>query len=344
MRQPRLRGTGINYTHAVSRIVDRQFLLKSVEQEKFVEIMRQLEAFLSVKVVNYVIMTNHVHLLLEEPDREQQSGLTREELFEKLPHLYDEDQIRAVANEFDHAEALGDTERGDQILERYDKRMANVSVFMKELKQRFTQWYNRRTQRTGTLWESRFHSVLVEDDPQALMVMSAYIDLNPVRAGIVDKVEDYRWCGYGAAVGGDRKAREGLGIILDKTEAVCGERFGEDWLEAAKLYRLWLYAEGEKIEAIPEEGKAGRRGFSQEQIEAEEVRDGQMSTKEVIHCRVRYFTHGAVLGRAAYVDEIFRANRQHFGAKRTSGARKMTGANWCGLCVLRDLRKEVIVR
>lgn len=39
------------------------------------------------------------------------------------------------------------------------------------------------------------------------MTMAAYIDLNPVRAGIVTKAEDYRWSGYGAAMGGDEKAR-----------------------------------------------------------------------------------------------------------------------------------------
>jgi REP element-mobilizing transposase RayT len=344
MRQPRLRGEGKNYTHAVSRIVDRQYLLGRTEKERFVEIMRQLENFLGVRVVTFTLMSNHVHLLLEEPDRDSLPKLTKEQLLERLPCLYDESKVQSVANELEHAGALGDHDRYDRILKRYEDRMADISVFMKELKQRFTQWYNRRNNRAGTLWESRFHSVLVEDDPQALMVMAAYIDLNPVRAGMVDKVEDYRWCGYGAAAGGDQTAREGLGRILDASDTVCGETFRADWRETAKLYRLWLHSEGEQIEALPDEGKPGRKGFSRETVEAEEARDGEMSTAEVIRCRVRYFTHGAVLGSAAYVEKIYRANRQHFGTKRTSGARKMKGADWGGLCVIRDLRKEVIIR
>jgi len=53
---------------------------------------------------------------------------------------------------------------------------------MKDLKQRFTQWYNKRNGLKGTLWEDTYQSVLVEDSERALMTMAAYIDLNPVRA------------------------------------------------------------------------------------------------------------------------------------------------------------------
>ncbi len=56
---------------------------------------------------------------------------------------------------------------------------------MKELKQRFSRWYNRQTGRFGTLWAERFKSVLVEDHPANVETLAAYIDLNPVRAGLV---------------------------------------------------------------------------------------------------------------------------------------------------------------
>jgi hypothetical protein len=52
----------------------------------------------------------------------------------------------------------------------------------------------------------RFKSVLVEDG-EALRTMAAYIDLNPVRAGMVKDPKDYRWCGYGEAMGGGTAAR-----------------------------------------------------------------------------------------------------------------------------------------
>jgi hypothetical protein len=56
--------------------------------------------------------------------------------------------------------------------------------------------------RQGTLWEERFKSVLVEGAGPALSVMAAYIDMNPVRAGLVSDPKDYRWCGNAAAVAG----------------------------------------------------------------------------------------------------------------------------------------------
>ena len=88
--------------------------------------------------------------------------------------------------------------------------MWDVSVFMKLLKQRFTQWFNQQWGRKGTLWEERFKSVLVEGAGEVLATMAAYIDLNPVRAGIVKDPADYRWCGYAEATAGSRRAQRGL--------------------------------------------------------------------------------------------------------------------------------------
>ena len=70
--------------------------------------------------------------------------------------------------------------------------MHDVSAFMKTLLQRFTQWYNLRMERSGPLWEGRFKSVLVEGKPGALMAMAGYIDLNPLRAGMVEDPLRYR--------------------------------------------------------------------------------------------------------------------------------------------------------
>ncbi len=83
--------------------------------------------------------------------------------------------------------------------------MWDVSAFMKILKQRFTQWFNKNSKRRGTLWEDRFRSMLVEGGA-ALGMMAAYIDLNSVRAGMVQDSADYRWSSYGVAMGGNKAA------------------------------------------------------------------------------------------------------------------------------------------
>lgn len=69
MRQARIRGEGLSYYHCLSRVVDRQFILGDDEREHFVILMRKLEAFLGLRVVTYAVMSNHFHLLVEEPDR-----------------------------------------------------------------------------------------------------------------------------------------------------------------------------------------------------------------------------------------------------------------------------------
>ena len=79
-----------------------------------------------------------------------------------------------------------------EIHARFTCRMHDPSQFMKELLIRFTRWFNRVHPRKGTLWEERFKSVIVECGVAARTI-AAYIDLNPLRAGMVKDSADYRW-------------------------------------------------------------------------------------------------------------------------------------------------------
>ncbi|MFM9981665.1 MAG: transposase [Burkholderiales bacterium] len=72
-----------------------------------------------------------------------------------------------------------------------------VSRLMKNLGQRYVQYVNRRHGRTGTLWEGRFHSCIVQAEAY-LLACQRYIELNPVRAGMVRDPADYRWSSYAA--------------------------------------------------------------------------------------------------------------------------------------------------
>jgi len=110
---------------------------------------------------------------------------------------------------------------------------------MKSLLERFTKWFNRMHSRSGTLWEDRFKSVIVESGVAA-RTMAAYIDLNPVRAGMVKDPADYRWSSYGEAVGGGKKgngkkAREDLVRAYFCDQGVGFE--AEKWREVSRLYR-----------------------------------------------------------------------------------------------------------
>jgi putative transposase len=71
---------------------------------------------------------------------------------------------------------------------------------MQAVGRRYVRYFNDRQQRSGTLWEGRYKSTLIQTDRYLLACM-AYIDLNPVRAGLVAQVRDYPWSSYGHYTG-----------------------------------------------------------------------------------------------------------------------------------------------
>jgi putative transposase len=318
----------------------------ALEKEIFRRILRNQEAFSGVRVVTYCLMTNHFHLLLEVPDRETLAPLDEDGLLGVLPLLYDGETVEGVRQELERARQAGDEGWHQAILDRYEKRRGNLAHFMKALKLRVSFFMNKRLGRVGTLWEERYKSLLIEDREEALLTVAAYIDLNPVRAGMVSQPEDYRWSGYGEAVGGGRRAkqaREGLGRALD--EASRDDQFAEDWERTAARYRVLLYEEGREVVGDAQLGERGRQGMKEEEVEAVVATGGRMSLSEALRQRVRYFCDGAVLGSSEFVDGVFereRAKGGRFGKKRRTGARRMRGADWGDLRVLRDLQKEPV--
>lgn len=70
-----------------------------------------------------------------------------------------------------------------------------ISKAMQSLGRYYVQYFNRQYQRTGTLWEGRYKATVL-DSEQYLLICSRYIELNPVRAGMVSKPEDYPWTSY----------------------------------------------------------------------------------------------------------------------------------------------------
>ena len=173
--------------HCISRVVDRRFAFGDVERERFRMCMRMQENFTGCRVLSYCIMSNHFHLLLEVPPM-QEGGISDQELLKRLSATHSEASVAAIAAELAEArvqeKTQGNSESVDAIHARFTYRMHDLSEFMKTLLQRFTRWFNRTHQRSGTLWEERYKSVIVESGIAA-RTMAAYIDLNPVRAGMV---------------------------------------------------------------------------------------------------------------------------------------------------------------
>jgi putative transposase len=235
-------------------------------------------------------------------------------------------------------------------------RMHGLSEFMKGFMQRFTQWFNHKHDRSGGLWEDAFKSVLVEDG-MASRTLAAYIDLNPVRAGMVADPAGYRWSSYGEAMGGGprgdgKKARAGLVRALMAHKGYAAD--ARHWAgKVSKDYRMMLLDEGEeKLTAVRgDDGrlavKVVRKGMKKAAVEAELAQlegSRDVALGKMLRYRVRYFSDGVVLGSREFVDGVFLACRERFGKTRTSGARKLRGQGAAAAGVLwavRDLQKGI---
>ena len=344
------------FYHLISRVVERRFAFGTVEKEKFRTMMRLQEKFTGCQVVSYCLMCNHFHLLLEVPPMAE-GGLSDETLLKRLSGIYSEAFVAGVAKELADAKAVvyanetGLEDAVKAIHKRFSYRMQDLGEFMKGLLQRFTQWFNRTHSRTGRLWEDRFKSVIVEDGVAAKTI-SAYIDLNPVRAGMVKDPADYRWSSYGEATGGRSKgngktARAGLVRALRAHQGSGAD--ASLWAGGvAREYRKLLLAGavGKSAESVGRDGKTSaktlRKGISKEEATRESDLDGEIPLGKLLRCRVRYFTDGAVIGTRSFVDEAFAKSRERFGRTRRNGARKMRGPAASAppiLWSMRDLRK-----
>ncbi|MGF1655390.1 MAG: transposase, partial [Verrucomicrobiales bacterium] len=319
----------------------------------FVDLMRRLEFFCGVQVLTYALMSNHFHILVRVPEgkpelsdadliervRVLNGGLAAAELTKSLESMRKHDPSGALAEEFKS---------------RYLERMHDVSVFMKELKGRYAQWFNRRYTRYGVLWAERFKSVLVQSGqehatareilteaaPESLTTMSAYIDLNPVRAELCEDPKEYRYCAYGEAVSGTRKqralARAGLGWVLypDNPE------LAKDWSAVQREYRRLLFGTLLAREEVAERKR--NEASSAKRARMALAAGSELSRAELLRCRVRYFSDGLVLGGKEFVEKVFEEERSRFSAKRKTGARLMKGADWGELRVFRDLKKRPV--
>ena len=148
----------------------------TIEKVEFMKIVKQINSVYFSDMIGFCILDNHFHLLVKMfPGRQ----FTDEEIKNRFARFY--------GNE---------AELQEDKIEQYREKWSNLSELIKEIKQRFSKFYNKLHNRRGTLWGERFKSVIVEDGATLINCL-AYIDLNPVRAGIVKRPEDYRWSSLG---------------------------------------------------------------------------------------------------------------------------------------------------
>ncbi len=276
------------YYHVISRTVLGLRLFEDTDKEVLRRMLRKVAFFCGIEVLTYCIMGNHFHILIKVPERKD---LSDSEIVKRFARLYPEPtKYQLLSPEMLKRKLRAGGEEAEALRWKYLSRMGDLSQFMKLLKQRFAIWYHKNHGTYGTLWADRFKSVLVEGKASALSVVSAYIDLNPVRAGLVADPKDYRFCGYAEAVAGSRESLEGL-------KAVMGPGG-----KAMPAYRILLFGVG----SAPREGEAPRI-TREESLKVMERQKGELSTAILLRCRMRYFTDGVIIGSKQFVREGMQA-------------------------------------
>jgi len=322
--------------HCMTRTVNGEMLFKNREKEMLRKMLWQVADFSGVEILTYCVMSNHFHVLVRVPEK---GKLSDKELMRRYKVLYPKPTKYQTASTKIMEEQLKENgEEAEVIRRKLLARMSDVSQFMKAVKQRFSIWFNRNHRRYGTLWSDRFKSVLVEGKGNPLQTMAAYIDLNPVRAGIVDDPKDYRFCGYAEAVSGDDKAQRGLVFIWTDytTKPIKGADPSSVTQGALEVHRMLIFGKG----ASPWTHK-GKLITHEAAMKVLEKQQGKLPKTVLLRCRVRYFTDGAVLGYAEFVRGFTGVWQREKERKYPPKINVMQGTDWGDLTVIQSLRRQV---
>ena len=332
IRRRVLGGSDENYCyHVMTRTCGAERMLEAEDLEGLRIIIRKIALFSGVKVMTYCLLSNHWHVLVKVPSRDkflrqfedregEEVGAGEARLIGHLATLYSRAYINQLKLELADMRERGLGDAAAQILEKYKRRFCDLSLYVKEVKERFSRWYNRKHQRVGTLWSGRFKSVLVENG-EALRTMAAYIDLNPVRAGIVDDPKDYRWCGYAEAVAGSRHARRGLCMVMREPQ--------DSWNDCGSWYRCWLMLDGEQVEAdgmMKINHAKIRKGIPQKKVKNALKAEGKLTAGESLLSRLKYLSDGAAIGSESFLDTLFAKYQESFGKGRRLAGKPLGGS------------------
>jgi REP element-mobilizing transposase RayT len=289
--------------HCISRTINGEKLFDAHAKEILQKQLHQAAEFSGVEIVTYALMSNHFHVLVRVPE---QGVVSNEELLRRYKALYPQPTKWATAQiEVLEATLKQGGKDAQELRDKLLRRMNDVSEFMKTFKQRFAIWFNRSHKRFGHLWAERFTSTIIEGNRHfALQMVAAYIDLNPIRAGMVKDPKDYRWCGYGEAA---TSTEDTAKTMLRGLRSALSE--GELLDDAGVLtsYRVGLFAKG----AAPKRRDAKAVTISKEAFEKEmKAAEHLPEQEENLRKRESRFSRGGVVGSRNFVTDHLAKYRQ----------------------------------
>jgi len=235
---------------------------------RLIETIEHFSRIYFCEVAAFCVMGNHYHLVVRfEGERE----VSHEELRDRNRIMYPgrtaQDQIDLWSDEqWDH----------------YRKRLFDVAEFMRNVQMAYARWYNRANERHGRFWADRYKSVIL-GDKAAVLDCILYVELNPVRAGLVEQPEE--WQGSSVFL---REIGED-GWLMSLTKILNRKRRKKALVE----FRELLYYRG----AVPT--KEGQAAISEDLLEREISRG--FASSGLYRKRLRYFVDGLAVGTEEFV-------------------------------------------
>ena len=216
------------YYHCISRCVRRAFLCGEGYEHRKQWIEDRLECLahcFAVSVCGSAVMDNHLHVLVRlDPDAA--NGWTKQEVVRRWIRAYPPKTLQGQEIEINQAwidHQLKDHKKVATLRER----LASLGWFMKALKEPLARLANKQDQCKGTFWESRYKSIAILDE-EALLATCAYIDLNPVAAGVARAPETSKYTSIRQRVGHVRGQGRLAELKAAARGSVAGSRAARD--------------------------------------------------------------------------------------------------------------------
>jgi len=208
------------YYHVVSRCVRRAFLCgedahsgQSYEHRRqwVVDKLGQLSRLFAISVCAYAVMSNHYHLVLKV-EQDTASSWSEREVAERWVALF---QWPLMVRRWYQGESLIEPELMvvQQLIEEWRERLHSISWFVRLLNETLARQANREDGCKGHFWEGRFKSQALLTE-SALLACMAYVDLNPIRAGLADRPEQSDYTSLKQRLDGEQPAAPALPPLL----------------------------------------------------------------------------------------------------------------------------------
>ena len=280
--------------HVMSRTALDGFLLGEIEKDFMLDLIRRYAVLYLVEILGICLMGNHFHLLVKMIPEYKFSD---EDIKKRCEDFYGDDRAFSYGQ-----------------IPSLREKLSNLSEFVREIKVGFARYYNRRYNRRGYFWGDRFKSVIVEKG-ETLINCLAYIDLNPIRAGLVNRPEEYRWNSLGYHIQTGNKDNF---LSLDFGLREFGVQDAEERL---KGYRRYVYEAG-----AVDRSEIGKRKIIEEAVvKKERKKEFKISRVDRFRYRTRYFTDSGIIGTKEFVSINYTRFKDIFMSKREKIPKSVSG-------------------